>query len=545
MIRSMGKVAMIARLLDGDQLECQITTHQGRQLTLTGNTADIEPTIEGDDDLHRNRALTNNAWAYSKFTFQKVHLPTPDEQKYAEKSAATHREVAQWIAKLADNLMSESKDGWCSACFEHAEHQRAKRPAGQVHAYLCSNCGAPSLPCAGLGCKNMAVRDRGAIRVPQYCAEHQHKIPGFAKAKDKIDALTDYEELLKCDKPNLSRTTRIVGVGLAGLAIGAPAGLVAAPAIGGAVGTLIGGYTGAAATSYGLALLGGGSLAAGGLGMAGGTLVITAAGGALGNALGMSIANAYVREDKSFHIEMLRGGQGVPVIVCNGLLSEKGRGWAEWKSLIDKRYRDSPVYRIHWGAKELKDLGILAQLGALKLAGAEAIKMAARTATKAGAKKLGPLGPILFGADLAKNPWHVARARADKTGAIVADVLARTKEPSWVLVGHSLGARVMAVAAQALGTKPDGPRLQTVHLTGAAISAKRDPQALAAAVDGAIYNYHSINDNVLKYLYRTAEGGRMPAGLSGFTPTSDKLKNIHVAADVKTHFDYYTKVNLL
>lgn len=78
MIRSMGKVAMIARLLDGDQLECQITTHQGRQLTLTGNTADIEPTIEGDDDLHRNRALTNNAWAYSKFTFQKVHLPTPD-----------------------------------------------------------------------------------------------------------------------------------------------------------------------------------------------------------------------------------------------------------------------------------------------------------------------------------------------------------------------------------------------------------------------------------------------------------------------------------
>lgn len=120
---------------------------------------------------------------------------------------------------------------------------------------------------------------------------------------------------------------------------------------------------------------------------------------------------------------MLRGGPGTPVIVCNGFLSENGRGWAEWKSLIDKRDRDSPVYRIHWGAKELKDLGILGQ-GALKFASSEAIKQAEQAATKAGAKKLAPLGPILRGTDFAKNPWHVARTRADKTGAIVADVLA-------------------------------------------------------------------------------------------------------------------------
>lgn len=120
---------------------------------------------------------------------------------------------------------------------------------------------------------------------------------------------------------------------------------------------------------------------------------------------------------------MLRGGPGTPVIVCNGFLSENRRGWAEWKSLIDKRDRDSPVYRIHWGAKELKDLGILGQ-GALKFASSEAIKQAEQAATKAGAKKLAPLGPILRGTDFVKNPWHVARTRADKTGAIVADVLA-------------------------------------------------------------------------------------------------------------------------
>jgi pimeloyl-ACP methyl ester carboxylesterase len=242
---------------------------------------------------------------------------------------------------------------------------------------------------------------------------------------------------------------------------------------------------------------------------------------------------------------MLKGGPGVPVVVCNGFLSDKGKGWAEWKSLVTKRYPDSPVYRIHWGAKELKDLGILASMGGLKVAGPAAIKQAALAATKKGASKLGPLGPFLLGAELAKNPWHVARSRADKTGAIIADVLARTEGPTWVLVGHSLGARVMAVAAQALGTKPDGPRLQAVHLTGAAIAAKCDPQEMTAAVDDAIYNYHSTNDIVLKYLYSAAEGGRVSAGGTGFTPAAGKLINVDVSADIKSHSDYYSKFNLL
>ena len=55
-------------------------------------------------------------------------------------------------------------------------------------------------------------------------------------------------------------------------------------------------------------------------------LVVAALGGALGGVLGASVANAYLREDKSFHIELLQGGQGVPVVVCNGFLSEGGTG---------------------------------------------------------------------------------------------------------------------------------------------------------------------------------------------------------------------------
>lgn len=59
------------------------------------------------------------------------------------------------------------------------------------------------------------------------------------------------------------------------------AGWMLAPAIGTAIGTSAG-LTGAAATAHGLALLGGGSLAAGGAGMAGGMWLVAATGATVG-----------------------------------------------------------------------------------------------------------------------------------------------------------------------------------------------------------------------------------------------------------------------
>lgn len=541
----MSKSQVVARVLKGDFLECSIVSPDGEKLVLTGTPTDVKPKLKGSAVLRRNRALVTNAWAFTTFSHLRASLPTQEEQKNAAKRAKAHQEVVEWLADLADDVEIGTERGWCSSCFKKTDHKKGKRPFGQVPAYLCSSCGSPTLPCAYPPCTNMAVRERGAIRVPRYCAEHSHAIPGFAKSGRKIDTLVDYRQFLEYEAPNLSRTTKLAGLGLAGVAVAAPAALLAAPAIGGAVGSLIGGYSGAAATSYGLALLGGGALEVGGLGMVGGTIAITAVGGALGGALGASVANAYIREDKSFHIEMLQGGDGTPVVICNGFLTESGRGWGEWKQIVTARYPGSPVYRVQWGAKELKDLGILAAYSGVKSAGSAALKEAALAATKEGAARLGPLGPVLLATHLAKNPWHVAKNRADKTGVVIADLLARTKADSYVLVGHSLGARAMVVAAETLGTKQDGPRLESVHLMGAAIGAANNWRTLTEAVDGAVYNYHSTKDNVLKFLYGVAMGGQKAAGLVGFIPSSAKLKNIDVSDQIKRHSDYYTKVTLV
>src|SRR5690606_29525810 len=463
-----------SHVVDETHLKVSVVSDQGAQLTLTGDIADVAPTVESGGVLADNPALLSNMWAYAKCWYEATTMsyaealaaPDPESQKAAQrqaeenkknakKQADAYAKVAQWIADVADDVSPyEPKNGWCSSCFAKTEHRKSNRPAGQLPVYVCQVCGGPTLPCVAPGCENMAVRDRGALRVPQYCAEHKHDIPGFEKAQGSFGELHDYEDFLKYEKPDLSKASKIAAVGFVGLAAAAPLALLAAPAIGGAIGSLgmFGGLSGAAASSHGLALLGGGTLAAGGLGMAGGTAVVTAVGAAVGGTLGASVSNAYVREDKSFRIELLRPGMGgVPVVVANGFLTEGDQEkWGGWKAIVDARYPDSPVYRVRWGAKELKDFGAMGIGLAGKASGAAAVRGAAAVANKAGAKLFGStFAPAFIASDLAKNPWHVAKNRADKTGVVVADLLARTDAESYVLVGHSLGARVMAVAAEA------------------------------------------------------------------------------------------------
>lgn len=559
-----------AHVVSGTRLKVEVVSDQGARLVLEGDVVDVEPTVDSGGVLADNPALVSNLWAFAKSWYEArttsyadalaapdresqkaAHKQAEENKKTAQKRADAYAKVAQWIADVADDVSPyQPKLGWCSSCFTKTEHRKSNRPNGQMPVYVCQSCGAPTLPCVAPGCENMAVRERGAIRVPQYCAEHRHDIPGFEKAQGAFGELHDYEDFLKYEKPDLGKASKIAAVSVVGVAAAAPMALLAAPAIGGAIGSLgmFGGLSGAAATSHGLALLGGGTLAAGGLGMAGGTAVVTAVGAAVGGTLGASVSNAYVREDKSFRIELLRPGKGgVPVLVANGFLTEGDQEkWGGWKKIVDDRYPDSPVYRVRWGAKELKDFGAMG-IGLAGRAGAStAVRGAAAAANKAGAKLFGStFTPAFIASDLAKNPWHVAKNRADKTGVVVADLLARTDADSYVLVGHSLGARVMAVATETLGTRSGPPRIQAVHLLGAAVGAKSNWGPLTSAVEEAVYGYHSTNDAVLKYVYKVAQAGQNAAGLTGFSPATHKLVNVDVSDQVSTHFEYQSNIQLV
>lgn len=265
--------------------------------------------------------------------------------------------------------------------------------------------------------------------------------------------------------------------------------LFAAPAVGAALGSsmLGGSLTGAAATSHGLAMLEGGALASGGLGMAGGTAVVTATGTALGGALGATTLSAYTGADRSFDIELARPGVGPPIVFATGFLTEGRSAWAEWQRLIDTRYPKAPVYQVHWGAKELKDLTALLASNGGKAAVRAVLLQGARRGKKS--ISLPGLGWAMGAHGAATNPWTVAKARAGMTGAALAGLIARTIDGPDVLMGHSRGARVMVTTAQTLATQPRPPRLESMHLLAAAVGHKGDWRRLEAAVTGTVWNY--------------------------------------------------------
>lgn len=523
---------------------CQITTDlNGWQLAVSSNTDDGEELHEGDEQLKGNPALLNLLRAYGTHEWHYRRMRAPEKRESHQKLAKKYFRDACRLADMVERATDEKTNGWCSACFTKTEHVQVADMARPIQTFLCGNCGAPTTNCAVPRCEHLASRGLQRITTPRYCAEHTNEIPSFDKLTQRLATLDDYASWLAFEKKNASRVTRIASIAVAGGAVVAPVALIAAPAIGGAVGTLSG-LSGAAATSHGLALLGGGSLAAGGLGMAGGTVVVTALGGGLGAALGATTTSAYVRNDPSFKIERLREGNGTPVMFATGFLTEGQSHWGRWRSLIDNCYPEAPVYRVHWGAKELRALSWAASREAGRRLSRQAIRKMAAKASKKAAARIGPLGAVLLASGIANNPWTLARSRAEMTGAILADLIARTDQERFILLGHSLGGRVMVTTGQILGTRDEPPKIEAIHLLGAAVSAGGDWQGLNKSVAEAVWNYYSKNDKVLERIYKAAEIGRPAVGHVGFGSSFDKIRDRNVSRQVESHTAYVKKVKL-
>ncbi len=113
-----------------------------------------------------------------------------------------------------------------------------------------------------------------------------------------------------------------------------------------------------------------------------------------------------------------------------------------------------------------------------------------------------------------------------------------------VLIGHSLGARAMICAADALGATPGAPTVKEMHLLGAAIGANRDWSGLNRAVAGTAYNYYSRGDKVLRFLYSLAQVGDPAAGYSGMKTSLKGIRNVGVTRMVSEHGAYCRHVEL-
>ena len=115
-----------------------------------------------------------------------------------------------------------------------------------------------------------------------------------------------------------------------GFFVGGGIGVISSIFFGPVIGTAIGemaGFSGAAATSYGLAFLGGGSLASGGLGMAGGSMVLGLGFGIVNGARGVN----NVSQDDLDHAQ---AGAILPLLLSIGRIQYQELGDKEVSGLI-------------------------------------------------------------------------------------------------------------------------------------------------------------------------------------------------------------------
>ncbi len=522
---------------------CRLTGDAGLAVTVSwiGGVADVEVAPEGLP----TQAAVGAVQQFAGHEYQRRRTRDAQNREHHAREATKWRKAAEDIGALLGELTDATEHGWCSDCLAKSDHRLARsRTKLRTRRYVCTECGSPTGRCDIPRCRNFADRGGGPGERTRFCAEHRHEIPSFEKLEAQVDSLDAYLPWLEFERFNAKRFSTIAAVSVAGVAVVGPLAFVAAPAIGGALGAWTG-LSGAAATSHGLALLGGGAITASGYGMAGGVVVVTAAGAGLGGASGASVANAYVRSDKSFGFEKVSDGGPETVIFADGFLSEGKSGWGAWERIVGEKYPDATVYRLSWGAKELKSLNAFLTPAVARLPAAKAAAALAAQAAKTAGKRLGPLSAVFNGASLAKNPWHVARTRASMTGAVLADAIVRADLDSVVLIGFSLGARVMTATAESLATRHEPhPRVQSMHLLGAAVESRWDWRSVEPAVEGTIHNYFSTNDKVLGAAFRVAEAGKKAIGCEGIPTTSRKVKNVNVSKVVRVHQDQLKAVSL-
>lgn len=299
-------------------------------------------------------------------------------------------------------------------------------------------------------------------------------------------------------------------------------------------GTAIASLSGAALTSASLAAIG-----------SGGVAFITAVGVALGGILGGVVSTRYVGEIKDFDVIKEQGGRGTAVIFVNGFLNQKNDDLIDWREGADDVFAGRPWYLVTWESKTLASLGqLLCGCGGKVVIGKFFIELAKRASKKAGSK-LNPATYAAIMADIVGNDWHSAMTKAAMTGIVLADLMSRTPNKRYILVGHSLGCRVIYYALEALSTRTDSPVVKDVILLGGAVGADDDPGwcRAADAVSGKIHNCHSSRDGVLKAAYKGANAFLSePIGLRPVAFQSPKINNWDCSDFIDGHMAWKPKL---
>lgn len=245
-----------------------------------------------------------------------------------------------------------------------------------------------------------------------------------------------------------------------------------------------------------------------------------------------------------FKITKHRDGNYPAIITISGWRSEDKDNYKDWETSILKLYPDREWFHLEWNSEKIPFIDESYEFNTLTTI--------PKTIKKYGFKTLiflSPLGgltPITSSAIsvltkeknvLINNYWHLAVRNSNHTGECLAKVLNACIHKNFILVGHSLGSRVIYNCLTYLIERGLDSNIQEVHLLGGAVgSDKTKWSSKTLIVKNKIYNYFSENDSVLKIAYRASMLTKHPIGLSKIE--NRKVINIDTSRLIKGHTEY-------
>ncbi|KAK5091894.1 hypothetical protein LTR70_002991 [Exophiala xenobiotica] len=354
----------------------------------------------------------------------------------------------------------------------------------------------------------------------------------------------DEETKKKSEENKDTRQKKVRYAAIAGAAIIGVAGGFAAPLLASGIGSV--------ATGLGL----GTTAAAGYLGsVASSTLLVGSLFGAYGGRMTGQMMDQYARDIEDFEFLPVHSNQKTSEDPSDGAkqASEHDHklrvticlsGWLREKEEVIKPWRvvgsGAEVFALKYELEALLNLGNamdgMVSSAAWGYAQQELIQ------STVFADLMAAMWPValLKVARVLDNPFSVAKARAEKVGEVLAEVLVNRAqgERPVTLIGYSLGARAIYVCLQNLAKMRAFNLVENAILIGAPTpSDTSDWRVLRTAVTGRLINVHSSNDYILGFMYRTSS---IQYGIAGLQPIEGLpgVENVDVSEDVDGHLRY-------
>ena len=225
-------------------------------------------------------------------------------------------------------------------------------------------------------------------------------------------------------------------------------------------------------------------------------------------------------------ITEVRSGDEPTIIVINGFLSESKQDVNDWLDVVDELYPSQRVLHLDWPSFSLKKLFDLKYESKLKNAMLLAIALISPSSSMAKA-----LRDMVVG-------WVAAMDEAEAAGKWLAAYVDSQKNKNFILMGHSLGARV---SYHALANLKRTKSIDFMYLFGGAVSNTEIwDDSCGRHKELKVINCFSENDYVLKYLYKVGTlFTNTPAGLKSIPKKTETLiYNVDLSHIVDGHTTY-------